>query len=160
MHIPFEQLPEHSRLWIYQAARELTGAEVAKAEQIVKGFTEQWAAHGQALKSSFQVCHNRFLVLGVDQQHHAPTGCSIDSSVAVVRELEREFGTSFFERMLIPFRIGGKIEVLPMQQIKQKVASGEILPETPTFNNLVSNKAEWEKGWEVPAKETWLARYF
>ncbi len=160
MHIPFDQLPEHSRLWIYQAARELNESEVSKAETLLKGFTEQWAAHGQGLKASYQILHQRFLILGVDQQHHEPSGCSIDSSVAVIRELEQAFGTSFFERTLIPFRINGQVEVVPMSQIKEKVAQGELSPETPTFNHLVANKAAWEQGWEVPAKDTWLSRYF
>lgn len=160
MHIPFEQLPDRSRLWIYQCSRALSDAEVQEAQGQLEQFTQGWQAHGQDLSASFQLLHNRFLILGVDQDLHAPTGCSIDASVAVVRALEQAFGVSFFERTQIPFLIDGDIQVFPMNAIKEKVASGLLTPETTTFNNLIDTKSTWQKEWEVPAKETWLARYF
>lgn len=160
MYIDFDELPNDARLWIYQASRELTSEEIAEAKTLLRNFVDGWQAHQVSLQASFQLAHERFLIIGVNTAHHPPSGCSIDASVAIVRQLEQKFNISFFERMQIPFRLNQKIDVVPMSQIKQEVAAGRITPDTLTFNNLIDKKEALAHQWEVPAKETWLARYF
>jgi len=63
MYIPFEEMSPHSRVWIYQADRLLSNKEVSFIEDCSKQFLSEWAAHGNALKSSFSVLHNKFLVI-------------------------------------------------------------------------------------------------
>ena len=77
MHIPFETMPDHARVWIYQANRTLTTREVQQAEQWGQQFVAQWAAHGQALRASVAVLHQHFAVIALDEQHQAASGCSI-----------------------------------------------------------------------------------
>ena len=78
MHVPFEKQPKSARVWIYQADRALKYQESRFIEKNAKAFCEQWAAHGVALKSSFKILHNRFLILAVDEQANMASGCSID----------------------------------------------------------------------------------
>lgn len=50
----------------------------------------QWAAHGQALLASSKVIDNRFIIIGVDEGFHVPSGCSIDASVRSLQEIGQQ----------------------------------------------------------------------
>ena len=164
MYIPFDEMPGTARLWIYQANRPLSAAEEAYAFQLGQQFTNRWAAHGQELRSSVQVFHHHFLVVAVDEQYNAASGCSIDSSVAYVRELEQKFTTerasfSFFDRTQIAFWQQGEVQLVPLTQAKAHIREGTLHPDTLTFDNTVPTKEAFERGWEVPVKDSWLVRY-
>ncbi len=165
MYIPFEEMPGQARIWIYQADRSLSHAEEEYALQIGQLFISRWAAHGKDLKSSLKIFHHQFLVIAVDEGYNQASGCSIDASVALVKELEQKFNTaqnplSFFDRTKVAFVYQDQIFVAPMKNLKEQISEGNIKPETLTFNNLVSNKEQFEKEWVVSAKNSWLARYF
>ena len=46
MLVDFENLPEDSRIWIYQANRKLSGEEVEMINEKAKAFLVNWTAHG------------------------------------------------------------------------------------------------------------------
>lgn len=164
MYVPFEEMPPSARVWIYQANRELSDAEVLHALQLGQQFTDRWAAHGQPLRASVQVFHRYFLVIAVDEGYNAASGCSIDSSVALVRELEQSFTAerssfSFFDRTQIAFWQNDAIQLYPMSQAKEQVKEGAIRSDTLTCDNTVPTKEAFETRWKIPVKASWLARY-
>jgi hypothetical protein len=160
MYIPFDSLSAHARVWVYQADRPLSEVEVALIEKTSPAFLDSWATHGKPLKASFRLFHNQFLVIGVDEGHQVASGCSIDSSVSFVQALEQELEVSFMDRGKVAFVSGNKVFLEPIPQLKRSIASGRITEDTQTFNNLVASKQELEENWILPAKETWLKRYF
>lgn len=160
MYIPFAQLPKDARVWIYQADRSLAPSEEAEILSKSKGFVEQWAAHGSALNCSANIFHQQFLVLAVNETMGQASGCSIDSSVRFIKSLEAEHQINFFDRSKVAFLVDNKIELYPLQEIRSKVADGTIQADSLTFNNLAAHKKELESGWLVPAKESWLRKYF
>src|SRR4028119_2510680 len=98
MYIPFNQLPPQARVWIYQADRALTDAEVEALNPVLTRFVTEWTSHGQKLQASAQVFHNRFLVIGNNEDVNSPSGCSIDASVRFVKQLEEQLNVSLFNR--------------------------------------------------------------
>ncbi len=62
MYVPFDTLPEESRIWIYQSNRKFSDEEIVEIEEALKSFLENWAAHGAGLEASFQTKYNRFIV--------------------------------------------------------------------------------------------------
>lgn len=160
MWIPFDQLPDTARVWIYQAARLLTDAEVAVIETDLQPAVDSWAAHGTPLLGSAQLRHNRFLIVAVDEGHHLPSGCSIDSSVRWVRQIGQALNTDFFDRSAAFVTTDGAIETITLPQIKAAVADGRITPETTVFNNLVATKTDLLNHWQIKATDSWLKRYF
>ena len=160
MLIPFKNMPKNARVWIYQANRELNSEESAFAIQESESFCEQWAAHGHELNCSCQLTHNRFLVLAVDELIELPSGCSIDSSVHLMRHLEKNLGIDFFDRTNIPFLRDGNVFMEPLTNLKSKIQKGTITRETLTFNNLVPTIGALESSWTVPVQDTWLKKYF
>jgi hypothetical protein len=159
MFVSFEELPSHTRLWIYQADRCFTQEEESLISHSLNSFCEQWAAHGHALKTSFKIEHSQFIILAADESFSLPSGCSIDSSVHIIKSLAEKTGIDFFDRSLIAFWIGGKTKLFSLTKLKEEFAAGTLTAETSTFNNLVATKSEWQNGWLTPAKNTWLARY-
>lgn len=160
MYIPFEQMPEHARVWIYQSNRKLTNAEVSEISSMLEAFITNWAAHGKSLKASFQIPYNQFIIVSADQDFHQPTGCSIDASVAIIRQIEQQFNINLFDRMTIAFKEAEAVKTVKMNEIKSLAGAGTLNNESITFNNLVENVGQLTTKWELPAKETWLSRYF
>jgi hypothetical protein len=159
MFVPFESLPPSSRIWIFQADRPLTAKESEVTENQLQQFTAKWAAHGSPLRASFALKFNQFIVLAADESHHAASGCSIDSSVRVLRELEQSLAVQLFNRNLIAFKTEEHVSLVPLQDLKQKFRDGILNADSLTFNNLVATKAEFERSWLTPVRETWLKRY-
>ena len=89
MYIPFEELPEDSKIWIYQSNRKLSDDEVTTIDTKCQEFVENWAAHGTSLEASFLLKYNRFIIFGVNQEVQQTTGCSIDASVHFIQQLEQ-----------------------------------------------------------------------
>lgn len=160
MYIPFEEMSPTARIWIYQADRQITEDEKNKIENSAKEFLDGWAAHGNPLNSSFTVLHNKFLVISVDESYNLASGCSIDASVALVRNLEQQLNLNFFDRSKVAFLLNGEIFQSAMTDLKELVSEGKINADTTTFNNLVANVDQLNNQWKMPAGETWLKRYF
>ena len=160
MYVSFDELDNKARVWIYQSNRSLQPEEVNWLQKNAEVFAEKWAAHGSGLLASAKVLHNQFLVLAVDESNHGASGCSIDSSVAFVKQAQQELGVDFFDRSKVAFQLNEAIELIPLTELKNKIAEGLISNDLPTFNNLVATKKDMMESWIAPAKETWLERYF
>ena len=159
MYLPFDSLPDHARIWIYQADRELLQDELIQIEALLRKFCESWNAHQQPLQSSYAIEHKRFIILAVNEQVYAASGCSIDSSVAVIRQIETNCQVSLTNRLIQAIKTHSGIETKSLKLLKEELAEGIIDPDTLTFNNLVPNIGEFKKAWVTPIKDSWLGRY-
>ena len=160
MLIPFDEMPGNARVWIYQANKTFDDSEILTIESVCKDFFQTWAAHGAPLKNSFQVFHNKFLVISVDESFNQASGCSIDASVSIVRKIESELQVNFFDRTRVCFLADGKIFDSQLTEMKDLISRGTIQKDTLTFNNLVTNIEELKEKWTIPAGDSWLSRYF
>jgi hypothetical protein len=159
MFVPFASISPESRIWIFQAERAMSSEELQIVEEKLRAFTESWAAHGEPLKTSFTVKFDQFIILAADEDHHSPSGCSIDSSFRVLKEIEGMTGIPLFDRNLVAFMVDDQVMLIPLRDLKEKFAAGILKQDTLSFNNLISIKAELDAKWLVPARETWLKRY-
>ncbi len=159
MLISFDQQPDHARVWIYQANRLLTDAEAAFVQNTLENQTIGWVAHGAPLTGSVQTLHHRFVVVAVDETQNRPSGCSIDASTRWLKDLGTEMKLDFFDRSTA-YLEDGDVKMLALNELKVAVTDGRLTPETTVFNNLVTTLGEFRKNWRVPARESWLKRYF
>jgi len=159
MYVPFEHLPDHARLWIYQADRKFSEAEEAVIDEEAHVFCELWVAHGNPLKTSFKIDRNQFLILAVDEGVNGASGCSIDGSVRMLKSLQERMGIDFLSRSKVPFLIGGEVKLIPVRELKEAFSSGILGPATPTFHLLAPTKGIWERDWIMSVEKTWLAQY-
>lgn len=155
----FKQLPDDSRIWIYQANRKLSDDEVQQIEEQTKNFLTQWTAHGTELEAGFEVKYNRFIIIGLNQANASASGCSIDASVRFIQSLEKQFELDLLDKMNVTFYNGPYIAHKSLEDFKKMAKSRSVSPNTVVFNNLVNTKAEYEEHWEVPAKDSWHSRF-
>jgi hypothetical protein len=159
MLIPFNKMPDHARVWVYQTDKNLSDAEVQYIQQTLDFQINNWAAHGAALVGAATVLHDRFVVVSVDESHNQASGCSIDASTNWLKNLGVEMNLNFFDRS-VAYIQGDEIKSVEMLKIKSLVAEGILTPDTLIFNNLVPNVGEFRKAWNVSAGDSWMKRYF
>ncbi len=159
MLVDFEKLPDSSRVWIYQANRSFSEEELQEIKTATDVFIEQWTAHGQDLKAGYEIRYNRFLILALDQQVAAASGCSIDASVHFIQELEKKYNVSLLDKMNVSYKQGAYVAYKPLLEFKKMAKAKSVSPKTIVFNHLVTNKGEYLEHWEVPASESWHARF-
>ena len=160
MYIPFEDLPEHSKIWIYQSNRKLSENEVTEITINAKEFIENWSAHGEPLEASYIIKYNRFIIFAVNQDVKAATGCSIDTSVQFIQDLEQKYTIDLLDKMNVTYKTGEFIAFKTLIEFKQLAKSKSVSENTIVFNNLVNTIEEWHDFWEIPASESWHSRFF
>ena len=159
MLVSFEELPEDSRIWIYQSNRKLSEVEVEFISKETKSFLKEWTAHGADLEAGFEIKYNRFIVIGLNQSNVSASGCSIDTSVRFIQSLEKALGIDLLDKMNVTFYNGEYIAHKSLLDFKKMAKNKSVSPNTVVFNNLVNTKAEYLEHWEVPAKESWHSRF-
>ena len=159
MLVDFDTLPDSARVWIYQSNRKFAEQEVVEMKESLATFLTQWTAHGADLKAGFAIPYDRFIVIGLDQDLNAASGCSIDASVHFIQELEKHYSIDLMDKMNVTYKQGEFIAYKPLKDFKKMAKQKAVGKNTVVFNNLVVNKAEFEDSWEVPAQESWHARF-
>ncbi|MET3731940.1 ABC transporter ATPase [Moheibacter stercoris] len=150
-------LPQDSKIWIFQSQRNFTAEEIVEIEQTLDAFMKEWNAHGAALTAAYAIPYDRFIVLAVDENHTKASGCSIDSMTRIIKGLEEKYQFGLLNRMLVSYQIDGEIITLPLAEFKQKVKNNEIPMHASVFHNGITRLDAFEEGWELPLSESWAA---
>ncbi|MRH99146.1 ABC transporter ATPase [Kriegella sp. EG-1] len=159
MLVEFKTLPNTSRVWIYQANRTFTDIELDEIENGLNEFLKDWSAHGTDLKAAFEIRYKRFIVIALDQSENSATGCSIDASVHFIQSLEKKYNIDLLDKMNVSYKQGDYIAYKSLIDFKKMVKQKAVSLKTVVFNNLVATKGEYNEFWEVPASESWHARF-
>ncbi len=159
MFTEYANLPNNSRVWIYQSDSQFTQEDIEHISAKAILFIEQWTRHGDDLKGSFTIKYNQFLVLAVDEGFNNVSGCSIDSSVRFIQELEKELQLDLMNKMNVSFKDNENINIVKLADFQQFVKDKKVTSETIVFNNMVNTKEDFETKWEVPANESWHKRF-
>lgn len=160
MYVDFKNLPEDSRVWVYQATRKFSKQEIELISSTLTRFCEGWNTHGNRMPTSFEIIDDQVIALAVDETGLGASGCSIDSSVRALRQLEDLLSTNLTDRGKVTFKSkSGELLVVPALGIREKVLSGEIDSSTLVINPQVQTKKDLESVW-ISAGKSWLSRYF
>jgi len=152
-----QNLHADSRVWIYQANRIFSLNEALAIEVILNDFAEQWKSHGVPVEGAAYLFFGQFIILIADETATGVSGCSTDSSVRMIKDIEKQFGVNLFDRTTLAFVVEDKVQLLPMTQLQYAVDNGFISGNTSYFNNLVNTKEELESRWILPLKDSWIA---
>jgi hypothetical protein len=151
----YKDLPDDTRVWIYQSNRKFSDDEVASIRKEGEDFTEIWTSHGTLLKAALEVFHNQFVVFFADEKTAEAGGCSIDKSVYFIKHLEQKHTVSLLDRTMVAYKDGDVIATLPQEEFFEKVGQGTLSEDTIVFNNLVNTKHDLDNKWQVPLKDSW-----
>jgi len=152
-----EAFHDSSRVWVYQCSRLFSIPEAFQIETILNDFTAGWQSHGTPVKGYGNLFFGQFIVLMADETATGVSGCSTDSSVRIIKQIEQQFAVNMFDRQMLAFIVKDKLQLLPLSQLKYAIENGFINGDTLYFNNLVDTKQKLLNNWLIPAKESWLA---
>ena len=163
MDINFKQhLPtgfaDSSKVWIYQSSRLFTVSEAFELEEMLQPFVTNWKSHGDEVKGYANLFFGQFIILMADESTTGVSGCSTDSSVRLIKEIEQKFAVQLFDRQTLAFIVEDKIQLLPLSQLNYAVDNNFIKADTLYFNNIVQTKKELEYQWIIPVQDSWLAK--
>jgi len=159
MFVDYNTLPDTARVWVYQSDRKFKQEELPIIQKEAEEFITNWTRHGDQLKGSYTVIHNQFLVLAIDESFANASGCSIDSSVRFVKELESKLSLDLMNKLNISFKDGENINIVSLAEFQNYAKENKITSDTIVFNNMVQTKADVASNWEVAAKDSWHQRF-
>lgn len=149
------ELPSDARVWIYQSNRFLSDEECVSVKSSMRDFCEGWLSHGTPVKSSFEVRNRLFLLIYGVEPGDGVSGCSIDSSVAVLRVLESNLGISLFDRQTVAWEKAGELTLTPMHEFWAMRKAGIVDDQTVVYDNLVKTLNERREKWKTTFAKSW-----
>ncbi len=159
--IPFNELPDSSRLWSFNAERTLSAEESARLGEALARFVTGWAAHRKDLTAGFEIRHGQFVLVGVDESRLPPSGCSIDSLVHALKEMGTAFGIDLIDAPDIVYRDANGVHAVTRDGFARLAESGAVDADTIVFDRTVGRVGDLRAGrWELPARDAWHARAF
>lgn len=152
-------LPDSSRIWIYQSNRNFTQHEANLLQNIFNEFVAGWTAHSKKLIAAMEVVHNRFIIVTLDESAAEATGCSIDKSVHLLKQVEKELDINLFDRQRVAYRSGNEILDFHATELEKLITNDTVTPDTLIFNNVLATKGDLLNNWEKPLKDTWVSNF-
>jgi hypothetical protein len=148
----FPQLPDTSRVWLYVSDRPFDATESNYIQDALSDFTQnKWATHGTKLMASGSVLMNQLVVLAVDEEVMNASGCSIDSSVRLMKQLGTELKVDFFNRLFVLISKESEIKRVHFQDLHQ-------YSDWKLLNPMVSSLEEVRNRFLIDVKESNLFR--
>ncbi len=160
MYTGFEKLNKSSKVWVFQSSSEIPESLLNKISNDSKDFLNQFTSHGNSLKSSFKLIYNHFLIIAVENIKNEISGCSIDSIIRFVKNLELKYNLSFFDRLIVKYKKNNdNIKSTSLSGFKTICKTKMIDDDITVFNNLVKNIDELENIWETNIHNSWQKRF-
>lgn len=153
-----EDFSPDSRVWIYQSNRLFSKDEALQVKQLLKQFAANWQSHGAPVKGYGNLFFGQFIVVMADESQTGVSGCSTDTSVHLMKEIEKLFSVDLFNRQSLAFIINDAVQLLSMSQLNAATENNLINGSTIYFNNTVTTKKELLQNWMTPLKDSWLAK--
>jgi len=159
MKVDFEKLSPTARVWIYQNHEVIPEETLKQLRNDLDAFVDEWSAHQQPLSAHGRLMHDRFIILMVDEDLNAASGCSIDTSVNFIRAIEKKYNLNLFDRFTFSYQKDGQVCTVPKSKFAELYQSGLIDETTMVFDNLVRTKIDLENSWLKPLGKSWHRRF-
>jgi hypothetical protein len=165
MNLHFQDLipddfADDSRVWIYQSNRQFTISETLEIEELLENFSKNWQSHGAPVKGFANVFFGQFIIMMADETATGVSGCSTDSSVRLIKNIEEDYNVELFNRQQLAFTINERIQLLALSQLNDVSETILITPQTLYFNNIVQTKKDLLHNWIIPVKDSWFAKRY
>jgi hypothetical protein len=157
--VPFDSLPDASRVWVFGSDRALSGADTDRLLAEVDRFLEQWKAHGVPLVCARDWRDEHLLTIGVDSTREDASGCSIDGLFRVLQAMERPLSARLVGGGRVFYRDDeGRVQCAARSELAQLAATGGVTNATPVFDTGLTSAGEWRERFEAPARDTWVGQ--
>ena len=162
MNINFQNLiptefDNNSRVWVYQSSRAFSVSETLEIENLLQAFSKEWCSHGDIVNGYANLFFGQFVIIMADESHIKVGGCSTDSSVRMIKNIEKDYNVELLDRQMLAFIIKERIQLVPLEDLNFAIENNSVNLDTLYFNNTILTKKELLTNWIIPVKESWLA---
>lgn len=158
MLVPFADLPDNARIWVFGSDKPLTGAVVDSLLAEVDSYLDQWKAHGFPLRAARDWRDDRFLIIGIDPTVEQASGCSIDGLFRSLQQMQKTTGAQLVGGGRVYYRdASGATHAVARDEFATLTASGKVGPQTPVFDMSLTQLDAWKAKFERPLAESWAA---
>ncbi len=155
--VPFETLPDSSRVWIFGSDRVLSDEGTKALLEGVDAHLAEWKAHGAPLTVAREWRDGRFLAVAVDQGTVGASGCSIDGLFRVLQDMERQAGANLVGGGRVFYRDDhGAVQSASRAEVGALVASGAVGKDTVVFDTSLTDLGNFRACFERRAKDSWV----
>ncbi|MEY3323096.1 MAG: hypothetical protein RLZZ417_2679 [Bacteroidota bacterium] len=147
-----------SKIWIYTSDKVFNEGDELMIQHNINEFCENWDSHGVRLKANGFILYSRIIVLVVDESFYSVSGCSMDNSVAFIKNLENKFNVSLFNRLLQTAYYNGEWKTFPTAIWSEKLKANEITLNTLFIDTLVNNLQDLQNHLIKKLGDFWLKR--
>lgn len=161
MNVALQELPDNSRLWIFQSSRPLDAEERKILLDMTGSFLSQWTAHQQQLKAGCDLLDGLFLLIAVDEQYTGASGCSLDKLHHFVRDAGRQFSVDLLDRLNVALHREGSPSWMQIRlpELENMLKIGVISGREQVADVSIQTLGEYRTGFMKHIQETWLNRY-
>lgn len=152
-----EEMPAQSRIWLYACQRPLTAKEQEEIKVLVNDFLPTWAYHGDSLYAAFEILHDSFLVLALNEELARAGGCAIDKSIHLFQEIDRRYSLDLFNRLRVAVHTPDGPIMYSLSEIEIALNNNQIQVDTPVFDSSITRLGELRHAWLRPLSATWVA---
>jgi hypothetical protein len=151
-------LPPHSRLWFFLADRKLEEHEQEALSAQLRNFTCSWKSHGSSLSAGFDILMNHIVLIAVDEEQEAPSGCSIDKAFRLLQEFGNNQGIDFFNRLLVPLAVAQGVALIHRSELATKITAGAVHPDDLYYDLTITRIAQLEQDFQKPLRQGWALK--
>jgi hypothetical protein len=148
----------NGRVWTYVIEKPLSTEQLGLLKQKGDAFVKGWTAHDLQLHASFDILHDRIIIVKVNENVQEASGCSIDKLTRFISGVGAEFGVDLMNRLNVAYRDRGGVAIAPLAAVREKLRAGELTAETMVLDTTVSNDRELQE-MEKPLGRSWLAKF-
>ncbi|MBS3914682.1 MAG: hypothetical protein KG003_09285 [Bacteroidetes bacterium] len=151
-------LPPASRIWMFGADRILSSDEMSTLHTSLQNFVNGWQAHGKDLSAGYEIEHSCMVVIAVDENAEAPSGCSIDKAFRLLEEFGATHQIAFFNRTNIYLKRENQVKIFSKTEAKDALGRGDISESDEILQTLHTNLKGYSESPYVRISESWLAK--
>lgn len=159
MLVDYKELPDDAKVWIYPSSRKFYPNEIVLLEKQLQEFVENWKSDDENFRASYQFLYNRFLIFIADTTTSSLSVTEIDQLVAFILQLQTTYKIELLDKMNVCFKQGVYVQYKELKDFKKLIKNRAVTRKTIVFDNLITNKKEYENYWELPIEETWYKRF-
>ena len=156
----FNLLSEEAKVWVYPSSRKFYTHEIDEIELKIKTFVTNWNNENINFKCSYQFLYNRFIIIAAEDENFSVTNLDMNAQVEFIINLQNNYKVSLLDKMNVCYKQGEYVQYKELKDFKKLVKNKAVTAKTIIFDNLITNKYDFQNFWEIPIEESWYNRFF
>ncbi len=158
MIVELNQIPSHSKLWIFPSNRKFYTDEIPEIKSNVELFLNNLIDSNQNYDIGFCLKYDRFIVIAIDDSELSIPLNIHNSLIEFILSLEKKHNVILLDKINVCFKQGEFVQYKDAKEFKKLIKNKSVSNKTIVFNNLISTVEEFNTDWEINIMDSWLGR--